>query len=111
MAEAKSYIPSFDEIRSKTFESFGKSPCAWKVRVCEQVLHGDRDIISIAGTGMGKTLTFWMPLRAYATKWPLREAITRSAVSRVKSSMSKSSMSSGRTLCALKFHPELGFTR
>lgn len=23
---------------------------------------GDRDIICIAGTGMGKTLTFWLPL-------------------------------------------------
>jgi hypothetical protein len=62
MAEAKPYIPSFDEIRSKIFKSFGKSPCVWQVRVCEQVLHRDRDIISIAGTGMGKTLMFWMPL-------------------------------------------------
>ena len=61
-AEHDLSIPSFDYIHTKTLESFGKRPCAWQVRVCEQVLHGDRDIISIAGTGMGKTLTFWMPL-------------------------------------------------
>ena len=55
-------IPSFNYIRSQTLQTFGKPPCAWQVHICEQVLHGDRDIISIAGTGMGKTLTFWMPL-------------------------------------------------
>lgn len=59
---AEPYIPSFNEIRSKTFECFNKTPCAWQVHVCKQVLCGDCDIISIAGTGMGKTLTFWMPL-------------------------------------------------
>ena len=54
-------VPSFDEIRPKTFETFKKTPCAWQIRVCKVVLHGDRDI-SIAGTGM---LTFWMPLIFY----------------------------------------------
>src|ERR1700759_4825463 len=61
-AAAERSVPSFDEIRSRTLEHFGKRPCAWQVHVCKEVLHGDRDIISIAGTGMGKTLTFWMPL-------------------------------------------------
>jgi len=28
----------------------------------QAVLKGDRDVVSIAGTGMGKTLTFWMSL-------------------------------------------------
>jgi len=28
----------------------------------EAILHHDRDIVSIAATGAGKTLTFWMPL-------------------------------------------------
>ncbi|KAM6490855.1 P-loop containing nucleoside triphosphate hydrolase protein [Amanita muscaria] len=59
---AEQHVPSFSDIRSKTFENLGKTPCAWQIHVCEAVLHGDRDIISIAGTGMGKTLTFWMPL-------------------------------------------------
>lgn len=55
-------VPSFDEIRSKALEYFGKRPCAWQIHVCQELLHGDRDLISVAGTGMGKTLTFWMPL-------------------------------------------------
>ena len=61
-AAAEPYIPTFGEIRLRTLKSFGTTPCSWQVHVCEQVLHGDHDIISIAGTGMGKTLTFWMPL-------------------------------------------------
>ena len=59
---AKPDVPLFNEIRLKTFKCFDRTPCAWQVHICEQVLHGDRDIISIAGTGMGKTMTFWMPL-------------------------------------------------
>lgn len=55
-------LPSLDEIRSQTLEKFGKRPCLWQMHICEAVLRGDRDVISIAGTGMGKTLTFWMPL-------------------------------------------------
>jgi len=30
--------------------------------VVEAILRHDRDIVSIAATGAGKTLTFWMPL-------------------------------------------------
>ncbi|KIL61089.1 hypothetical protein M378DRAFT_1059936, partial [Amanita muscaria Koide BX008] len=60
--DTASHIPSIDEIRSRTFEAFGKRPCLWQARTCEAILRGDRDVISIAGTGMGKTLTFWMPL-------------------------------------------------
>ncbi|KAF8345005.1 P-loop containing nucleoside triphosphate hydrolase protein [Amanita rubescens] len=57
-----SLAPSVNEIRSRTLETFGKRPCLWQVRICEAILKGDQDVISIAGTGMGKTLTFWMPL-------------------------------------------------
>ena len=28
----------------------------------QAILRGEKNVISIAGTGMGKTLTFWMPL-------------------------------------------------
>ncbi|KAM6501445.1 P-loop containing nucleoside triphosphate hydrolase protein [Amanita muscaria] len=55
-------VPSIDNIRSRTLETFGKQPCLWQARICEAILKGDQDVISIAGTGMGKTLTFWMPL-------------------------------------------------
>ncbi|KAM6504358.1 P-loop containing nucleoside triphosphate hydrolase protein [Amanita muscaria] len=55
-------VPSIDNIRSRTLETFGKRPCLWQACICEAILNGDQDVISIAGTGMGKTLTFWMPL-------------------------------------------------
>ena len=32
------------------------------MRVCEAIIKHDRDVIAIAATGSGKTLTFWMPL-------------------------------------------------
>ena len=60
--DLSSRVPSINEIRSRTLETFGKRPCLWQARICQAVLNGDQDIISIAGTGMGKTLTFWMPL-------------------------------------------------
>jgi hypothetical protein len=43
------FVLSPGYIRFETLESFGRTPCAWPVRVCEWVLHGDRDFISIAG--------------------------------------------------------------
>lgn len=55
-------IPSVDEIRGKALEVFEKRPCLWQANICQAVLKGTRDVISIAGTGMGKTLTFWLPL-------------------------------------------------
>lgn len=60
--DTASSIPSIAEIRSRTFEAFGKRLCLWQARICEAILQGGQDVISIAGTGMGKTLTFWMPL-------------------------------------------------
>ena len=32
--------------------------------IAQEFLKGDRDVVLIAGTGSGKTLTFWMPLLA-----------------------------------------------
>jgi len=55
------YSPSFDEIRAKTLENLGRRPCLWQVCVCDAILRG-QDVISLAATGSGKTLTFWMPL-------------------------------------------------
>ena len=54
--------PSYEEICQKTFEAFGFYPCLWQIRVVEAILKHDRDVINIAATGSGKTLTFWMPL-------------------------------------------------
>lgn len=55
-------ITLIDDIRRKAFDVLGKRPCLWQANVCQVVLEGNRDVISIAGTGMGKTLTFWLPL-------------------------------------------------
>ncbi|KIK18572.1 hypothetical protein PISMIDRAFT_45097, partial [Pisolithus microcarpus 441] len=55
-------LPSLSNIRMYTQQFFGVWPCLWQLKVAETILKGDKDVICIAGTGMGKTLTFWMPL-------------------------------------------------
>ena len=60
--QSNSRIPSLLEIREKAFKLFGRRPCLWQIRVVEAIRRHDRDIVSIAATGAGKTLTFWMPL-------------------------------------------------
>jgi superfamily II DNA helicase RecQ len=55
-------VPSLALIRARTEEVFGRRACLWQLKVAEAFLLRDRDIICIAGTGKGKTLTFWMPL-------------------------------------------------
>ena len=55
-------VPSLSDIRNKTEQVFGIRLCLWQIQVVQAILKGDRDVVSIAGTGMGKTLTFWMPL-------------------------------------------------
>ena len=54
--------PSLSAIRDKAQEVFSKRPCLWQLKIAEAFLKGDRDIVCIAGTGIGKTLTFWLPL-------------------------------------------------
>ena len=56
------HIPPLSEIQDHTQWIFSHCPCLWQLKVVEAILKQDRDIISIAGTGMGKTLTFWMTL-------------------------------------------------
>ena len=55
-------VPSLSEIRRQTQNFFDVRPCLWQLKVVEAILKGEKHIVSIAGTGMGKTLTFWMPL-------------------------------------------------
>jgi superfamily II DNA/RNA helicase len=54
--------PSVEEIRLRTISALQKRPCLWQIDVCRAILGGGRDIISVARTGAGKTLTFWLPL-------------------------------------------------
>ncbi|KAG2030845.1 P-loop containing nucleoside triphosphate hydrolase protein [Suillus americanus] len=60
--QASADIPSLCQIRSVTLAKFGVRPCLWQLKVAEAVLKGDHDVLCTAGTGMGKTLGFWIPL-------------------------------------------------
>ena len=55
-------VPSFEQLQTRTQEVFSVRPCLWQLKVVQAILQGDKDFVTIAGTGMGKTLTFWMPL-------------------------------------------------
>jgi len=50
------------DIRDTTLKAFDVRPCLWQIQVAEALLKGENDVICMAGTGMGKTLTFWIPL-------------------------------------------------
>ncbi|KIJ05293.1 hypothetical protein PAXINDRAFT_164776 [Paxillus involutus ATCC 200175] len=54
--------PSLADVRDRGQECFGKRPCHWQIKIAIAFLKCDRDIVCIAGTGMGKTMTFWLPL-------------------------------------------------
>lgn len=54
--------PDFSAIRTETERVFKKRPCLLQVKACNAILRGDNDVTCIARTGLGKTLTFWMPL-------------------------------------------------
>ncbi|KAI0258778.1 P-loop containing nucleoside triphosphate hydrolase protein, partial [Gloeopeniophorella convolvens] len=55
-------VPSLEDIQAKTRDRFSCNPCSWQVKAVQEILKNDHDVICIAGTGSGKTLTFWMPL-------------------------------------------------
>ncbi|KAF9219082.1 hypothetical protein BS17DRAFT_789990 [Gyrodon lividus] len=55
-------LPSIFDIRQRAEEILGVRPCLWQLKVVEALLKRDQDVLCIAGTGMGKILTFWMPL-------------------------------------------------
>ncbi|KAG1777810.1 P-loop containing nucleoside triphosphate hydrolase protein [Suillus placidus] len=54
--------PSLSEIHLQTQQKFGVRPCLWQLKVARALLQGNQDVLCIAGTGMGKTLGFWIPL-------------------------------------------------
>ena len=55
-------IPTFSAIQTHTLDIFHVRPCLWQMKVADTILRANNDILCIAGTGMGKTLMFWMPL-------------------------------------------------
>ena len=54
-------LPSSETIRVAVKEKFGFFPCKWQVEAALTQLQ-QRDLILLASTGSGKTLTFWIPL-------------------------------------------------
>lgn len=61
MSRSKSLIPSVAQIRDDVKANFGVIPCLYQVQDAQAQLRGE-DCITIAATGSGKTLTFWIPL-------------------------------------------------
>ena len=55
-------VPSFPEIQEATKQKFGRDPCLWQMKIAQEILKGDKDVILTSATGSGKTLTFWIPL-------------------------------------------------
>ena len=55
-------LPETDwEVQEKVKEVFGFAPCLWQIHVVCTVLSGD-NMITIARTGSGKSITYWMPV-------------------------------------------------
>jgi superfamily II DNA helicase RecQ len=55
-------MPESDwEVQERVKEVFGFTPCFWQIRVVRTILSGD-DVITIAKTGSGKSMTYWMPV-------------------------------------------------
>jgi len=54
--------PSAETALWATIKTFRQTPCLWQLEVMAAILKQDKDVILIAATGSGKTLTFWMPL-------------------------------------------------
>jgi superfamily II DNA or RNA helicase len=59
MSRSNIGIPS-SEICSSTWSIFHVAPCKFQVQVCDHQLQG-KDVILVAPTGVGKSLTFMMP--------------------------------------------------
>jgi len=53
--------PSIEEVREKVKTKFGFEPCLYQIQDAQAQLRGEH-CITIAATGSGKTLTFWIPL-------------------------------------------------
>jgi superfamily II DNA helicase RecQ len=62
MSSPKYRIPGLDELRNHTFQKLGVRPCLFQARDCLTQLENKKDCVTIARTGLGKTLTFFMPL-------------------------------------------------
>ena len=55
-------MPESDkDVQIQVEQVCGFCPCLWQIHVVRAILDGN-DVITIAPTGSGKSLTYWMPL-------------------------------------------------
>ncbi|KAH9031300.1 hypothetical protein EDB84DRAFT_1438923 [Lactarius hengduanensis] len=54
-------LPSLNDMRDAVKNRFGFFPCTWQLEAALTQLR-QMDLVTLAPTGSGKTLTFWMPL-------------------------------------------------
>jgi len=55
-------MPESDlEVQERIKEVFGFMPCLWQICIICAILTGD-NMITIAKTGSGKSMTYWMPV-------------------------------------------------
>ena len=55
-------MPESDrEVQERVKEVFGFTPCLWQIHVVRAILTGN-EVITIAKTGSGKSMTYWMPV-------------------------------------------------
>ncbi|EMD35389.1 hypothetical protein CERSUDRAFT_21069, partial [Gelatoporia subvermispora B] len=53
---------SIQRIRSLVQQKFGQHPCLFQIKIAQSLYEKRNDVVAIAATGAGKTLSFWMPL-------------------------------------------------
>ncbi|KAH9855607.1 P-loop containing nucleoside triphosphate hydrolase protein [Lenzites betulinus] len=53
---------STERIRGLVEKRFGKRPCLFQIRVARAIRERQNDVVAVAATGSGKTLSFWIPL-------------------------------------------------
>ncbi|EMD32167.1 hypothetical protein CERSUDRAFT_21294, partial [Gelatoporia subvermispora B] len=49
-------------IRDLVEKKFGQRPCLFQVKVAKSLYEKQNDVVAVAATGSGKTLSFWIPL-------------------------------------------------
>lgn len=54
-------LPSLEAMRMAVKDRFGFFPCRWQLEAALTQL-AQQDLVTLAPTGSGKTLTFWIPL-------------------------------------------------
>ena len=59
--ESPAGLPTLSEMREAVKECFGFFLCTWQLNAASTQLE-QNDLVTLAPTGSGKTLTFWIPL-------------------------------------------------